>query len=338
MRTSKRWERGSEAERPRAPALAELGRRLREPARPARCGSARSPRSCSSGASSLSSQSSDMSRTPWSPTARTPGDAACAAAMCMLAAFSVVSESSSRGDARLSSRPRASSSRSRTTDGTCSTSPAWPGGGRAPRRQHTPVARHRQARDRARTSSRWTAAPDDGQDATGVATDRNGERVYLSIQNLRHNMETIDNCRTPLTLFAGGMTGVLGCTGLQVRRFGHARGPLSPSLSVGAAARAFVELTRALSSPSLVARARARRAPPLSHHIRAHLSSPCRQDASGCFSGTPTWRCRNSRLARCSRAAPSRSSCSGRSRNTRRAPSSWSFSSADIRVLARRRT
>ena len=50
-------------------------------------------------------------------------------------------------------------------------------------------------------------APDDGQDATGVATDRNGERVYLSIQNLRHNMETIDNCRTSLTLFAGGMTG-----------------------------------------------------------------------------------------------------------------------------------
>ena len=59
------------------------------------------------------------------------------------------------------------------------------------------------------------SAPEDCTDDSGVTTDRNGERTYLSIQSLRHNMEVIDNCRTSLTLFAGGMTGVLGCTGLQ---------------------------------------------------------------------------------------------------------------------------
>jgi hypothetical protein len=55
---------------------------------------------------------------------------------------------------------------------------------------------------------------DGTSDDSGISTDRDGERTYLSMQSLRHNMNAIDDCRTALTLIGGGVAGVLGLTGL----------------------------------------------------------------------------------------------------------------------------
>ena len=98
-------------------------------------------------------------------------------------------------------------------------------------------------------------APDDGQDATGVATDRNGERVYLSIQNLRHNMETIDNCRSRHTLRRrhDGRPRLHRPAGAS-RGF-HARESLALYLASFPPGAARVRQLTRVASPSLVARA-----------------------------------------------------------------------------------